>query len=109
MRKGVKLFPENKTEFSLFRDQVHLFTNTLYSNYISCYIKKEHPLKEYSYQYRNHMFNIHEKYKNELKPQKLFVNVTIVMEYVNNLQTSLLMHSLNYNIKKHQDDITKNI
>lgn len=108
MNDFLKLFPENKKEFSFFRDQVHLFTNTLYNNYISCYIKKEKPLKEFSQQYRNHMFNIHEKYKTDLKAQGLFVNITIVIEYVNSLQTSLLMRSLNYNIKKHEDDITKN-
>ena len=44
----LKFYPENKKEFSTFRDQIHLFTNTLFSNYISCYIKKEKPLIEFS-------------------------------------------------------------
>ena len=48
----LKFYPENKKEFSNFRDQVHLFTNTLYQNYISCYIKKEKPLLEFPQQYR---------------------------------------------------------
>jgi hypothetical protein len=95
----LKKFPENKKDFSLFRDQVHLFTNTLFSNYISCYIKKEKPLKDYMPQYKSHMFTIHEKYKNELKPQNLFVTNQIVIDYVNNLSPTLLMHCLNYNYK----------
>ena len=52
-------------------------------------------------QYKPHMFTIHEKYKNELKPQNLFVTNQIVIDYVNNLQASLLMHCLNYNYNLH--------
>jgi hypothetical protein len=107
MNEFLKFFPENKREFSLFRDQVHLFTNTLFYNYISCYMKKEKQLKEFSPQYKSHMFNIHEKYKNELKPENKFVTNRVVIEYVNNLQPQLLMHSLNYNYQMHMIDIVK--
>ncbi len=107
MNDFLKFFPENKREFSLFRDQVHLFTNTLFYNYISCYMKKEKPLKEFSQQYKTHMFNIHEKYKNELRPENKFVTNRVVIEYVNNLQPQLLMHSLNYNYQMHMIDIVK--
>jgi len=107
MNDFLKFFPENKRDFSLYRDQVHLFTNTLFYNYISCYMKKEKQLKEFSPQYRSHMFNIHEKYKNELKPENKFVTNRVVIEYVNNLQPQLLMHSLNYNYRLHMIDIVK--
>ena len=107
MNEFLKLFPENKREFSLYRDQIHLFTNTLFYNYISCYMKKEKPLKEFSPQYRTCMFNIHEKYKNELKPENKFVTNKVVIDYVNNLQPSLLMHSLNYNHRVHMIDSGK--
>lgn len=107
MNEFLKFFPENKREFSLFRDQVHLFTNTLFYNYISCYMKKEKQLKDFSPQYKSHMFNIHEKYKNELKPENKFVTNRVVIEYVNNLQPQLLMHSLNYNYQMHMIDIVK--
>jgi hypothetical protein len=107
MNEFLKLFSENKKECSLTRDQVHLFTNTLFENYISCYIKKEKPLKEFSPQYRRHMFILHEDYKNKLKEQKLFVTKKIVIDYVNNLQPQLLMHSLNYNYNLHVNDLKK--
>jgi hypothetical protein len=103
----LKLFPENKNEYSLYRDQVHLFTNTLFQNYISCYMKKERPLKEFSPQYKTHMFQIHEKYKTELKPDKKFVTRQLVIDYVNNLGPSLLMRSLNYNYNLHVNDRKK--
>lgn len=100
----LKFYPENKKEFSGFRDQVHLFTNTLFSNYISCYVKKEKPLIEFSEQYRTHMYNIHQKYLNELREQKMFINNTAVKNYVNELHPSLLMYCLNYQMRKRAVD-----
>ena len=97
----LKYYSENKSEFSKFRDQVHLFTETLYSNYVSCYIKKENPLINFTDQYRTHMFNIHKIYINELRDKKNFVNSTFVQKYVNNLHPSLLMYSLNFHMRKH--------
>jgi hypothetical protein len=97
-------YSENKHEFSKFRDQVHLFTQTLYSNYVSCYIKKEKPLIEFSEQYRTHMFNIHKIYMNELREKKHFVNTTVVQRYVNDLHPSLLMYCLNFQMRKRNVD-----
>jgi hypothetical protein len=100
----LKFYPENKKEFSTFRDQVHLFTDTLYSNYVSCYIKKEKPLLQFSEQFRTHMFNIHQKYMNELREKKGFVTNTVVQKYVNELQPSLLMYCLNFQMRKRNVD-----
>jgi len=101
----LKFYPENKKEFSAFRDQVHLFTDTLYNNYISCYIKKEKPLIEFSQQYRTHMFNIHQIFMNELREKKQFINNTVVQKYVNELHPSLLMYCLNFQMRKRHVDI----
>jgi len=101
----LKYYPENKKEFSTFRDQVHLFTNTLYSNYVSCYIKKEKPLIEFSEQYRTHKFNIHQLYMKELREKKQFINNTMVQKYVNELHPSLLMYCLNFQMRKRNIDI----
>ena len=100
----LKFYPENKKDFSVFRDQVHLFTGTLYTNYVSCYIKKEKPLIEFSEQYRTHMFNIHQLYMNELREKKLFINTTFVQKYVNELHPSLLMYCLNFQMRKRNVD-----
>jgi len=101
----LKFYPENRKELTIFRDQIHLFTTTLYENYISCYIKKEKPLNEFSEQYKTHMFHIHQIYLTVLKEQKLYVTNKVVIDYVNNLDNKLLIHSINYNIKKHEDDV----
>jgi hypothetical protein len=101
----LKFYPENVKAFSNFRDQVHLFTNTLHTNYISCYVKKEKPLKEFPEQYRTHMFNIHKKYMSELKEQKMYVNNTIVIQYVNDMAPTLLMYCLNFHMRKRNIEI----
>ena len=100
-------YPENKKEFSGFRDQLHCFTDTLYSNYVACYIKKERPLMEYPDQYRTHMFNIHQHYMNELRERKLYINNFFVQKYVNEQHPSLLMYHLNLPIKKRFVDAVK--
>jgi hypothetical protein len=100
----LKFYPEKKNEFSKFRDQIHLFTDTLYSNYVSCYIKKEKPLIQFSEQYRTHMFNIHRIYMDELREKKMFITNSVVQKYVNELNPSLLMYCLNYQMRKRNID-----
>jgi len=100
----LKFYPENKKNFSTYRDQVHLFTDTLFKNYISCYIKKEKPLILFSDQYRTHMFNLHQKYLNELREKKQIINNIIVQKYVNEMQSSLLMYCLNFQMRKRNVD-----
>ena len=100
----LQFYPENKKDFSNFRDQVHLFTETLFSNYRSCYVKKEKPLSEFSQQYRTHMYQLHQNYMNELREKKLFISHKIVQNYVNNLHSSLLMYCLNFQMRKRKVD-----
>lgn len=99
----LKFYPEKKRELALFREQVHLFTATLYENYVVCYIKKEKPLKEFSPQYRKHMFYLHQKYLNELKEAKLHIHFKHVIDYVNALENISLMYSLNYNLRQYEN------
>jgi hypothetical protein len=100
----LKFYPENKKEFSTFRDQVHLFTDTLFANYVACYIKKQRPLKEFSDQYRTHMYNIHQKFLTELREKGHIVTNTVVQRYVNELHPSLLMYCLNFQMRKRNID-----
>jgi len=103
----LKFYPENKNEFSYFRDRLHDFTNALYQNYISCYIKKERPLKEFPDHFRTHMFHIHKIYTDELKPKNDYVNNTVVINYVNGLHPSLQMYSMNSCLRKRRVDFIK--
>lgn len=103
----IKFYPETKGDLSKFRDQIHMFTNTLYKNYVACYIKKEQPLNQFPDQYRTHMFKIHEHYLSKLREAKGFVTNTVVIDYVNNLAPSLLMYCLNHNLRKRNVDTVK--
>ena len=96
----LKYFPEHKSRFYEFREQLHRFTNNLYKNYISCYIHKENPLNTFNYEYKNCMFLLHQHYLTELKLDDKYVNRQVVIDYVNKLNPSHLMFLLNYNFRK---------
>jgi len=90
----LKFYPEAKSDFSAYRDKVHMFTETLHKNYISCYVKKQKPLNEFGQQYKTNMFKIHEIYLNELREKGLHVTNTVVINYVNKIHPRLLMSLL---------------
>jgi hypothetical protein len=92
----LRYFSEYKEEFLELRNKIHDFTDTLYKNYVACYIKKEKPLNQFENEYKTNMFNIHQKYLSELKEKKISVTKQVVIEYVNNLHPSILMHNLNF-------------
>lgn len=97
----LKYYPEDKKKFSLYRDLLHKSTNNLYKLYQECYIYKKAELKTYSPQYRTHMFKLHhEEYMIKLKPESKTMNMTSVIEYVNKLHPSILMHFVNYDLRK---------
>lgn len=100
-------YPEYNSDFSNYRDQIHLFTSTLYKYYISCFIKKEQKLQDCSKQYKLHIYNLHKIYIKELKDKKLFINMQETIKYVNSLHPSLLLFSLNYNLRKRYYDCNK--
>jgi hypothetical protein len=73
-------------------------------NYVSCFIRKEKPLKEYDFEYKTHMYKLHEKYKNELKQEKKIVDKKFVISYVNSLPPSQQMFLCNF--KNHKTAVT---
>jgi len=103
----LRFYPEYKKEFSVFRDQLHLFTNTLFQNYISCYIRKDKPFLEFPDQYKQHMFILHQKYINELKEKKLHVTNMIVINYVNTMHPANIIFCLNFYMRKRRIDFIK--
>jgi len=100
-------FPEHKEIFNKFKENLYTFTDNTYKNYISCYIKKEKPLRDYPQQYRTTMYNLHQYYLNVLKNKKLFISKQIVIFYINNLHASQQMSLLNYNPDKYKNITTE--
>jgi len=99
VKEYLRYFPESGKKFSEFRNHIHSFTDTLFKNYVSCYIKKEYALLEYPDNFRTHMFNIHQKYL-EMRESGQYISKQNVVEYVNKLDPSLLMYSLNYSLRE---------
>ncbi len=97
VRDYLMYYPENKHAFSQFRELVHKYTDSLYANYVDCYIKKMRTLKEYPSEYRTNMFMLHKLYLDELREKKDYISRSKVVEFVNNMEPAHLMHVLNYN------------
>lgn len=100
MKEFLKYYPEYKRQFYEYRKKLHDFTLTLYENYVSCYINKETPLRDFPQEFRMSMYNLHQHYLTILRNEKKHVSFKVVVEYFNNLHQSQQMHLLNYNIKK---------
>lgn len=103
----LKCYPEYKSNFSVFRAQVHAFTSSLHQNYINCYVHKKGKLDEFPKQYKKHMFLLHKKYIEELREVKGSVTYEYVIVYVNSLLPSDLLYSLNYAIIEHKKQIKR--
>jgi hypothetical protein len=94
-------FPESRGEFSKYRDQLYKFTRNLHTNYVRCFVKKIKPLKEFQYQYRTHMYQLHQLY---LQDTSNIIMFDRVKNYINDLPVASLMYSLNYYLRKQTTD-----
>lgn len=104
VKEYLNFYPEHKSFFSTFRNQVHLFTKTLHQNYLDCYVRKHNPLSHYPKQYQPHMAQLHSIYLSKLLHDKQRVTNTVVQQYVNALEPARLMFALNYSLRKQQLD-----
>ena len=92
----LRYFPEYKDKFAKLQEQVHNWTNDLYENYRSCFIKKEKKLKDYSFPFRIHMYNLHQFYISRLRSHGNYINRRTVIDHVNNLDAAALMYLINF-------------
>lgn len=99
VKEYLNFFPESNKIFSEFRKNIHNFTQALFDNYISCYIKKEAPLLNFPYKYRTHMYNLHQYYLS-IKIQNGYINKMVVIDYINKLEPAILMYALNYDLRE---------
>jgi hypothetical protein len=96
IKEFLHYYPEHVLLFNKFKLLMFEYTNELFTNYISCFIKKHKHLKEYPFQYKNHMYHIHQKYICDLKPNAKVVDKKLVIDYVNNLHPAQQMFVINY-------------
>lgn len=92
-------YPEHKIHFLEYKNKMHNFTNTLYNLYKECFIFKLKNLKEYDFQYKIHIYNLHNLYLNMLRPNNENISKNAVIKYVNNLHPSQQMFAINYELR----------
>jgi hypothetical protein len=92
----LQYYPEHTVIFNKFKLALYYYTSNLFMNYISCFIRKEKPLKEYEFEYKSHMYKLHDKYKTELKPHSKIIDKKYVIDYVNALHPAQQMFIINY-------------
>ena len=96
VKEYLRYFPENANLFNTFRKDIHNYTRNLYNCYKSCYIKKNKPVKEFPYQYKTHMYHLHQLYLENYKDNNDYINLQKVIDYVNNLESPRLLYVVNY-------------
>jgi hypothetical protein len=94
-------FPEDHLDFMRHETNFYTYTHNLHQNYLDCYVHKKKALKEYAVEYKKNMFQLHEHYKTVLKTAGKRVNVTAVIEFMNQQSLSSQLFVL----KKFEDSI----
>jgi hypothetical protein len=90
-------FPEFKQQFETYENELNVFINNLYQHYVSRFIRKDSKdMKDYPFEYRNHMWKLHEQYLMSFRTVKQSINPYIVARYVSSLEPAKLMHSVNF-------------
>ena len=110
IKEFLHYYPEHILLFNKFKLLMFEYTNELFTNYINCFIKKQKHLKEYPFQYKNHMYHIHQKYITDLKVNNKVVDKKVVIDYVNNLHPAQQMFVINYKFNStiENNEISKN-
>lgn len=88
----LKYFKEDEVEFSKYEKKVDEFSNNLIKQYVDCFIKKTQHLKEFPFEFKGHLYELHENYKKTKKK----ICKTVVNNYIKSIQPAKLMHSINY-------------
>ena len=109
VKEFLKYYPEHEKEFSEFRNDLHIWTQQLYNYYVQCFIKKYKSLKDFPYEFKPHLYELHKLYIDTLLIEKKFVSKSVVINYVNNLPPQRLMYSINHQLKLNKIDNIKRL
>ena len=96
VREFLKFYPEYRDDFNKYNKQVIKFEETLFDFYVKCHMKKLLKHKDIQYEYKVHIYHIHNIFLNKLKPKNKFVTLSTIKEYLNSIHPAKLMYSLNY-------------
>lgn len=95
----LEYYPEHREEFNKFNKQVKQFSETLYNKYHLTQVKRKINHKDLAYQYKPHVYTLHNEYLNILKKNGEFITREYVNNYIDKLETAKLMYALNYSMR----------
>jgi len=92
-------FPEDELEFFRHQTNLYNYTHNLHKNYMDCYVSKKMVLKDFPVEYKQNVFNLHKNYNLFLRPSGKRVNMSYVIEFMNQQTVKSQM----FVIKKFED------
>jgi len=107
VQEYLSYFPECKVLFDEYWMKLSKFMDNMFNNYVGCYMLKRQALKEYPFEYRTFMYELHELYKTQLKSQNKVVTIPIAVEYFRAIPAAKIMFALNYNMRA-KDGVSAN-
>ena len=96
INKYLQYFPEHKDNFDEYWEKTKDFTVDLYNHYVDTHITKIKNIATIPKEFKPHVYNIHQYYLNDLRPNKFTVQRSHVISYVNHLPEAMLLYALNY-------------
>ena len=92
----LQFYPEFKEDFEMFEQKITGFITQLHTYYVQSFVLKKILYKDLPYRFKSHVSNLHNYYKNDLRPQKLTIQRHHIDSYVKYIPNAVLMHSLNF-------------
>jgi len=105
----LKYYPENKDEFWEYRKELINWTNQLFRLYHECHVKRIMLREGIPYQFRPHVWALHQYYLNELKLKSEYITRQCVIDYICNLEPARLMYAINYPTRKKNIESTTGV
>ena len=106
VQEYLKYYPENKTEFWNYRTELINWTGQLLRLYRDHYVKHVLLKEHIPYQFRPHIWELHQYYLNELKERGKYITKQSVIEYICNLEPARLMYAINYPLRRKKIETT---
>lgn len=106
IREFLTFFPEYSNMFNNMDSEINLFAQTLYYMYHMCYRFKTKELTELPYEFRNHVWQLHRYYLENLRPHRQGIHFNHVMKHLSVLEPAQLMFSINFGKRSEPQDMT---
>jgi hypothetical protein len=92
----LKYYDEDTPFFIKYNKKLNEFSNSLLIHYVDCFIRKTKHLREFPFEYKNHLYQLHENYKQTREK----ISKKVIDKYIERLEVPKLMFSLNYKYRK---------